>query len=45
MNIMKSFPVSMKTQFAAIPVVMALTFGMASSMTFAEGCHARRFSP
>jgi len=37
MNIMKSFPVSMKTQFAAIPVVMALTFGMASSMTFAEG--------
>ncbi len=42
---MKSIPVSMKTFFAACPVMMALTFGMSNSMTFAEDLPRKTFLP
>jgi uncharacterized protein GlcG (DUF336 family) len=45
MNIMKSLPGSMKTSFAAIPVMMALAFGMASTMAFAEELPRETFLP
>ncbi len=42
---MKSFPVSIKTSFAAIPVMMALLLGMSNSMTLAEDLPRETFLP
>lgn len=45
MNILKSFPGSMKTQFALIPVVMALALGISNASTSPEGLPSETYLP